>query len=63
MNAPGRATIYGYPSDEDSLLIRYEPRGSIKRTFKKSGVGDFNRVLEVFYEHTKREEFNTMVTY
>lgn len=27
VNAPGRATIYVYPSDEDSLLIRYEPRG------------------------------------
>jgi len=61
INAPHRATIYIYPSDEDSVLICYEPRGGIKRTFVKSGYGDFNRILEAFYELTENEVFNETI--
>ena len=63
INAPGRATIYVYPLDEDSIIIRYEPRGGIKRTFRKSGFGDFNRILKAFYELTDNEVFNEIIEY
>ena len=58
INAPGRATIYVYPCDEDSILIRYEPRQGIKRTYKKTGYADFNRVVQAFYELTDNDIFN-----
>ncbi len=61
--APGRATFYVYPSDEDSVIIRYEPHDGISRTYLKSGYGDFNRILEVFYELTDNEVFNQTVEY
>ena len=63
INSPERATLYVYPSDEDSIIIRYEPRNGIKRTYKKSGYGDFNRVLEVLYELTDNEVFNETIDY
>ena len=63
INSPDRATLYVYPLDEDSIIIRYEPRNGIKRTYKKSGFGDFNRVLEVFYELTDNEVFNETIDY
>lgn len=63
INAPYRATIHIYPSDEDSVIICYEPRGGIKRTFVKSGYGDFNRILEAFYELTENEVFNETIEY
>ena len=48
INSPDRATLYVYPLDNDSIIVRYEPRNGIKRTYLKSGFGDFNRILEVF---------------
>ncbi len=63
INAPSRATLYVYPFDEDSIIIRYEPRNGIKRTYKKSGYGDFNRILKAFYELTDNENFNETITY
>ncbi len=63
INAPDRATLYVYPLDEDSIIVRYEPRGGIKRNYKKSGFEDFNRILEVFYELTGNEIFNEDVEY
>ena len=63
INSPDRATLYVYPLDEDSIIIRYEPRNGIKRIYKKSGFGDFNRVLEVFYELTDNEVFNETIDY
>lgn len=63
INSPDRATLYVYPLDEDSIIIRYEPRNGIKRTYKKSGFGDFNRLLEVFYELTDNEVFNETIDY
>ena len=63
INAPSRATLYVYPFDEDSIIIRYEPRNGIKRTYKKSGYGDFNRILRAFYEVTGNEIFNETITY
>ncbi len=63
INSPDRATLYVYPLDEDSIIIRYEPRYGIKRTYKKSGFGDFNRILEVLYELTGNEVFNETIDY
>jgi hypothetical protein len=63
IDAPRRATLYVYPLDENSLLIRYEPRNGIRRTYIKSGYGDFNRVLKSFYELTDNEVFNEVVKY
>ena len=63
INSPDRATLYVYPSDDDSIIVRYEPRNGIKRTYLKSGLGDFNRILEVFYELTGNEVFNESVEY
>ena len=63
INSPDRATVYVYPLDEDSVIIRYEPRNGIKRTYKKSGFGDFNRMLEALYELTDNEVFNETIDY
>lgn len=63
INSPDRATLYVYPLDEDSIIIRYEPRNGIKRTYKKSGFGDFNCVLETLYELTGNEVFNNTIDY
>ena len=63
INSPDRATLYVYPVDNDSIIVRYEPRNGIKRTYLKSGFGDFNRILEVFYELTGNEVFNESVEY
>jgi len=63
INSPDRATLYVYPLDEDSIIIRYEPRNGIKRTYKKSGYGDFNRVLKTLYELTGNEIFNETIDY
>jgi hypothetical protein len=63
INSPDRATLYVYPLDEDSIIIRYEPRNGIKRTYKKSGYGDFNRVLKTLYELTGNEIFNETIYY
>ena len=63
INSPDRATLYVYPLDEDSIIIRYEPRNGIKRTYKKSGFGDFNRVLITLYELTGNEIFNETIDY
>jgi len=63
IKSPDRATLYIYPLDENSVIIRYEPQNGIKRTYKKSGFGDFNRILEVFYEMTDNEVFNETVAY
>lgn len=59
INAPDRATIYVYPSDADSLIVRYEPRKGIKRNYKISGYGNFDKILKAFYELTDHEVFNT----
>lgn len=56
-------TLYVYPLDNDSIIIRYEPRNGIKSTYLKSGFGDFNRILEVIYELTGSEVFNESVEY
>ena len=63
INSPDRATLYVYPLDEDSIIIRYEPRNGIKRTYKKSGYGDFNRVLKTLYDLTGNEIFNETIYY
>jgi hypothetical protein len=63
INSPDGATLYVYPLDEDSIIIRYEPRNGIKRTYKKSGYGDFNRVLKTLYELTGNEIFNETIYY
>lgn len=63
INAPNRATLYVFPLDEDSVIIRYEPRNGIKRTYKKSGYADFNSVLKAFYELTDNEVFNEIIEY
>lgn len=63
INSPDRSTLYVYPLDNDSIIVRYEPRNGIKRTYLKSGFGDFNRILEVFYELTDNEVFNESVEY
>ena len=63
INSPDRATLYVYPLDDDSIIIRYEPRKGIKRTYKKSGFGDFNRVLKTLYELTDNEIFNETIDY
>jgi hypothetical protein len=63
INSPDRATLYVYPLDDDSIIIRYEPRNGIKRTYKKSGFGDFNRVLKTLYELTDNEIFNETIDY
>ena len=63
INSPDRATLYVYPLDEDSIIIRYEPRNGIKRTYKKSGYGDLNRVLKTLYELTGNEIFNETIYY
>ena len=63
INSPDRATLYVYPLDDDSIIIRYEPRNGIKRTYKKSGYGDFDRVLKTLYELTENEIFNETIDY
>mgnify|MGYP003320341597 FL=1 len=63
INSPDRATFYVYPLDDDSIIIKYEPRNGIKRTYKKSGYGDFNRVLKTLYELTGNEIFNETIDY
>ena len=63
IKARRRATLYVYPLDENSLLIRYEPQYGIARTYKKSGYGNFNKVLKAFYELTDNEVFNEVVKY
>ena len=37
INSPDRSTLYVYPLDNDSIIVRYEPRNGIKRTYLKSG--------------------------
>ena len=63
INSPYRATLYVYPLDDDSIIIKYEPRNGIKRIYKKSGYGDFNRVLKTLYELTGNEIFNETIDY
>lgn len=63
INSPDRATLYIFPSDEESIIVRYEPRNGIKRTYRKSGFGDFNSILEAFYELTDNEVFNEIIEY
>lgn len=63
INSPLRATIFVYPLDENSMIIRYEPRNGISRNYIKSDYGDFNRYLEVMYELTDNEVFNETVEY
>lgn len=58
INAPNRATLYVYPSDNNSIIVRYEPRNGIKRTYKMTGYGNFDRILQAFYELTDNEVFN-----
>ena len=57
ISAAGIATLYVYPSDEDSLIVRYEPRNGIKRNYKLSGYGNFDKILNAFYELTGHEVF------
>lgn len=61
--APKRAVWYVYPCDEDSLLISYHPTKGIPRTYKKSGYGDFNRLLNAIYRQSGNEAFNVKVVY
>lgn len=63
INSPSRATLYVYPLDEESIIIRYEPRNGIKRNYKNSGCGDFNRILKAFYELTNNQVFNETAEY
>ena len=63
INSPLRATIYVYPLDNNSMIIRYEPRNGINRNYIKSDYGDFNRYLEVLYELTGDEVFKETVEY
>ena len=49
---PSRARLYVYSSDENSILVRYEPFKGIKRNYKISGYGNFDKVLNAFYELT-----------
>ena len=58
INAPGRATIFVYPSDANSVIVRYEPRKGIKRNYKISGYGNFDKILKAFYELTGNEIFS-----
>ena len=58
ISVPFRANIYVYPSDNDSVIVRYDPRNGISRNYKISGYGNFYKVLNAFYEHTDNEIFN-----
>lgn len=60
---PFEATVLVYPFDKDTVIIRYEPHCGISRTYKKSGYGDFNRILKSLYEHTNMEVFNETIDY
>lgn len=61
ISAPGWATLYIYPSDEESLIVRYEPRNGIKRNYKLSGYGNFDKVSNAFYELTGHEVFKVNI--
>ena len=63
INSPNRATLYVYPFDENAILIHYEPRNGIARTYKKSGYGDFNCVLKTLYELTDNKAFDEIIDY
>lgn len=58
ITVPSRARLYVYPSDENSIIVRYEPFNGIKRNYKISNFGSFDSVLNAFYEHTDNEIFN-----
>ncbi len=57
ISVPSRARIYVYPSDDNSVIVRYEPRNGIKRNYKISGYGNFDKILNAFYELTDHEVF------
>ena len=57
ITVPSRARVYVYPSDENSIIVRYEPFKGIKRNYKISGYGNFNKVLNAFFELTDNEIF------
>ena len=63
INSPDRATLYVFPSDQKSIIVRYEPRNGIKRTYKISGFGDFNSVLQALYQLTDNAVFNETIAY
>lgn len=63
INSPDRATLYVFPSDQKSIIVRYEPRNGIKRTYKISGFGDFNSLLQALYQLTDNAVFNETVAY
>lgn len=61
ISSSDKATLYVYPMDEDSIIIKYEPRNGIKRTYKMTDYGNFDRILQAFYELTGNEVFNEIV--
>ena len=60
ITVPSRARLYVYSSDENSILVRYEPFKGIKRNYKISGYGNFDKVLNAFYELTGNEVFKSI---
>lgn len=63
INSPSRATLYVYPLDDSSFIVRYEPRNGIKRTYKVTGHGNFGHLLDAFYDLTGNDIFNGSVDY
>lgn len=61
ITVPGKATIMIFPNDQDSVLMTYMPHHGIKRNYKLSGYGDFNRHLEILYKQTQNEVFNETI--
>ena len=60
VRSPSRASMYIYPNDEKSVIVKYAPHNGITRNYVLTYIG-FNRYLEIFYEMTDNEVFNETI--
>ena len=59
INIPSKAELKIYPNDDTSVLIEYIPHSGWSQKYKLSEYGDFDKHLEILYEITNNDVFQT----
>lgn len=59
INIPSKAEFRIYPNDDTSVLIEYIPHSGWTQKYKLSEFGDFKKHLEILYEITNNEVFQS----
>ena len=59
INIPSKAELKIYPNDDTSVLIEYIPHSGWSQKYLLSEYGDFDKHLEILYEITNNDVFQT----